>query len=81
MLAFLAHPCPEHPEAPLTAVVDWLRVSGRMAEVDYGRLLYEVVAIGWRAAFMASSHGGVDMLTSTARSVQTHQRSRGPAHR
>jgi hypothetical protein len=44
----------------LAALVDWLRCSGRMAEVDYGRLLPEVVAIGWRATFMAGGHGDVE---------------------
>ena len=41
----------------LTALVDWLRSSGRMADVDYGRLLHEIVAIGWRAAIATSGHG------------------------
>jgi hypothetical protein len=56
----------------LTALVNWLRSSGRMADVDYGRLLHEIVAIGWRAAFMAAGHGHVEGLTSAARAVQTH---------
>jgi hypothetical protein len=43
-----------------------------MAEVDYGRLLYEVIAISWRAAIKASDHGDVDTLTGAARAVQTH---------
>jgi|SRR2546423_52607 len=55
-----------------TALVDGLHVSGRMAEVDYGRLLHEIVVIGWRATIKASGHGHVDTLTSAARSVQTH---------
>jgi hypothetical protein len=56
----------------LTALVNWLRSSGRMADVDYGRLLHEIVAIGWRAAIKASGQGDVDTLTSAARTVQTH---------
>jgi hypothetical protein len=51
-----------------------------MAEVDYGRLLYEVVAIGWRAAIAASSHGDVEELTSAARAVQTHLRAAAVDH-
>jgi hypothetical protein len=43
-----------------------------MAEVDYGRLLHEVVAIGRRAAIKASDHGDVDTLPRAARAVQTH---------
>jgi hypothetical protein len=66
-LAPAAHMSPE-----LVAIADWLRSRDRMAEVDYGRLLHEVVAIGWRATFMAARHGDVDTLTSAARSVQTH---------
>jgi hypothetical protein len=61
---------PMRPER--AALVDWLRSSGRMADVDYGRLLHEIVAIGWRAAFMAAGHGHVEGLTSAARAVQTH---------
>jgi hypothetical protein len=38
----------------------------------YGRLPYEIVAIGWRAAIKASGHGDVEELTSAARAVQTH---------
>ena len=69
----------ENPPAPpmrpaCAALVDWLRSSGRMAEVDYGRLLYEVVAIGWRAAIFASGHGDVEGLTSAGRTIQTHLR-------
>ena len=56
----------------LAAVVDRLRSSDRMAHVHYGRLLHEVVAIGQRAAFMASGQGDVDTLTCAARTVQTH---------
>ena len=63
-----------HIRPELTALVEWLRVSGRMAHVHYGRLLHEVVAIGQRAAFMASGHGDVDTLTSAGRTVQTHLR-------
>jgi hypothetical protein len=51
----------------LAAIVDWLRASGRMAEVDYGRLLYEIVVIGWRAAIAAGGYGDVEELTSAAR--------------
>jgi hypothetical protein len=40
----------------LTALVNWLRSIGRMADVDYGRLLHEIVAIGRRAAIKASGH-------------------------
>jgi hypothetical protein len=58
----------------LAALVDWLRSCGRMAEVDYGRLLHEVVAIGWRGAIAASGHGDVEELTSAARAIQTHLR-------
>jgi hypothetical protein len=58
----------------LAVLVDWLRVSGRVAQVDYGRLLHEVLVIGRRAAFMASGHGDVDTLTSAGRIVQTHLR-------
>ena len=58
----------------LAALVDWLRSSGRMADVDYGRLLHEIVAIGWRAAIAASGHDDVEELTSAARAVQTHLR-------
>jgi hypothetical protein len=46
-----------------------------MAEVDCGRLLHEVVAIGRRAAIAAIKAGGrgdLDTLTSAARAVQTH---------
>ena len=64
----------------LAAIADWLGSSGRMAEVDYGRLLYEVVAIGWRAAIAASSHGDVEELTSAARAVQTHLRAAAVDH-
>jgi hypothetical protein len=58
----------------LAALIDWLRSSGRMAQVHYGRLLHEVIEIGWRAAFMASGHGDVDTLTRAGRTVQTHLR-------
>jgi hypothetical protein len=58
----------------LAPLVDWLRSSGRMAAVNDGRLLHEVVAIGWRAAIAASGHDDVEELTSAARAVQTHLR-------
>jgi hypothetical protein len=55
-------------------LVDWLRVSGRTAEVDYQRLLHDVVVIARRAAFMAGGQVDVDTLTSAARTVQAHLR-------
>ena len=58
----------------LAVLVDWLRSCGRMADVDYGRLLHEVLAIAWRATIKASGHGDVDTLTSAGRTVQTHLR-------
>jgi hypothetical protein len=58
----------------LAAFVDWLRSSGRMAEVDYGRLLHEVIEIGQWAAFMAGSRGHVDPLTNAGRTIQMHLR-------
>jgi hypothetical protein len=63
-----------HLRPALAAIADWLRSSGHMAEVDYGRLLYEVVAIGWCAAIKAGAQGDVATLTSAARTVQTHLR-------
>ena len=56
----------------LVTLADWLRSSGRMADVDFGRLLHEIVAIGWCAAIKAGTQGDVDTLTSAARTVQTH---------
>ena len=69
----------EHTPAPRmsserAALVDWLRSSGRMADVDFGRLLHEIVANGWCAAIKAGTQGDVDTLTSAARTVQTHLR-------
>jgi hypothetical protein len=58
----------------LAVLVDWLRVSGRTAEVDYQRLLHDIVVIARRAAFMAGGQVDVDALTSAARTVQAHLR-------
>jgi hypothetical protein len=58
----------------IAALGDWLRVSGRVVQVDYGRLVHEVLAIGRRATFKASGQGDVETLTSAGRTVQTHLR-------
>jgi hypothetical protein len=66
-------PAPRH-RSELAVLVDWLRVSGRTAEVDYQRLLHDVVAIARRTALLTDGQVDVDTLTSAARSVQTQLR-------
>jgi hypothetical protein len=53
-------------------LVDWLRVSGRMAEVDYARLLHDVVALTRRAALLTDGQVDVDTLTRACDAVQAH---------
>jgi hypothetical protein len=45
----------------LATLADWLRSSGRMAHVHYGRLLREVIAILERTLFMVNGSTDVDV--------------------
>ena len=58
----------------LAALADWLSCSGRMAHVDYGRLLREVIAILERTLFMVNGSTNVDVegLGSALHTVDTH---------
>jgi hypothetical protein len=58
----------------LAALADWLRSSGRMAHVHYGRLLREVIAILERTLFMINGPHDVDVvrLASALRAVDMH---------
>ena len=55
----------------LAALADWLRSSGRMAHVHYGRLLREVIAILERTLFMVhgSTHVDVEGLSRALRTI------------
>jgi hypothetical protein len=53
-------------------LVDWLHVSGRTAEVDYPRLLHDVVAIARRAAVLTDGQVDLDTLARACDAVQTH---------
>ena len=58
----------------LATLADWLRSSGRMAHVHYGRLLREVIAILERTLFMVNGGTDVDVegLGSALHSIDTN---------
>jgi hypothetical protein len=56
----------------LTALVDWLRESGRMAEVNYPRLGHQVVDLLGHAAFIAHVWYDLDRLACATEGVQAH---------
>ena len=58
----------------LATLADWLRSSGRMAHVHYGRLLSEVIAILERTLFMINGSTNIDVegLASALPTVDTH---------
>jgi hypothetical protein len=64
----------------LAVLVDWLRVSGRMAEVDYPRLLHDVVALARRAALLTDGQVDLDTLARACDAVQTHFVAAGREH-
>ena len=55
----------------LAALVEWLRSSGRMQDVHYGRLLREVTHIGERALFMVNSQDDLETLATLASAILT----------
>jgi hypothetical protein len=55
----------------LAVLVDWLRVSGRVAQVDYPRLLHDVVALARRAALPRDGQVDLDTLACACDAVQT----------
>ena len=61
-----------HMRPELAVLVDWLRISGRMAEVDYPRLLHDVFALTRRAALLTDGQVDVDTLARACDAVQTH---------
>jgi hypothetical protein len=56
----------------LAALVDWLRESGRMAEVNYPRLVHQVDDLLGQAAFIAHDRYDLDRLACATEGVQTH---------
>ena len=56
----------------LAALVDWLRESGRMAEVNYPRLVHQVDDLLGHAAFIAHDRYDLDRLACATEGVQTH---------
>jgi hypothetical protein len=58
----------------LATLADWLRSSGRMAHVHYGRLLREVIAILERTLFMVTGGTDVDVerLGSALHTIDTN---------
>jgi hypothetical protein len=55
----------------LAVLADWLRVSGRAAQVDYPRLLHDVVALARRAALPRDGQVDLDTLARACDAVQT----------
>jgi hypothetical protein len=64
----------------LAALVDLLRVSGRTAEVNYPRLLHDVVALARRAALLTDGQVDVETLARACDAVQTHRAAAGREH-
>jgi hypothetical protein len=56
----------------LAALVDWLRESGRMAEVNYPRLVHQVDDLLGHAAFIAHDRYDLDRLACATEGVQAH---------
>jgi hypothetical protein len=56
----------------LAVLNDWLRVSGRTAEVDYPRLLHDGVALARRAALRTDGQVDVDTRACACDAVQRH---------
>jgi hypothetical protein len=56
----------------LAALVDWLRQSGRMAEVNYPRLVHQVADPLGHAAFIAHDRYDLDRLACATEGVQAH---------
>jgi hypothetical protein len=56
----------------LAAFVDWLRESGRMAEVNYPRLVHQVVDLLGHAGFIAHNRYDLHKLACATEGVPAH---------